>query len=507
LRLPFSDLHRNAMKKHSLVLVTVDCLRADHTGFLGYSRPVTPNLDFLAENSVVFTNAIVAGAPTYFSFPAILASRYPLSLGRDILGIAPNESTITTVLQKAGYRTAAFLAGNPYLSQRFGYHVGFDTFHDFLGSVPSEEPALPLSAEKKCPSDFNRFVQAASRRTRLTAGIYDELYFWYCQWRSARENLSMAALRRYPAADVIVDRACSWLSGLGDQPFFLWIHMMDPHYPHYPPPEALSGLGVSNITARRARFLNSVWSGGDTQLRRLQWYRKDILSLYDAGVYWVDKQVSRLVSSLRESRRWDETVFVLTADHGEEFLDHGGRYHSPLNLSEELIHVPLMVRAPQLSNMRKVQRPFSLIDLAPTLLEGVEAEVPRSFQGRSYWGQMANGADWQGGPSIAESVGTGRNPLRVEERMRPGQMTVRDEIYKLVIHFGEKVDRMYDLRNDPGEQSPMPAGASTSERALLLRVAHTHLQRTRHNRDADLVLRARLRELGQSVNGPGSCVP
>jgi len=63
------------MKKRSLVLVTVDCLRADHVGFLGYSRPVTPNLDNLAEDSVVFSNAIVAGAPTYFSFPAILASR------------------------------------------------------------------------------------------------------------------------------------------------------------------------------------------------------------------------------------------------------------------------------------------------------------------------------------------------------------------------------------------------------------------------------------------------
>ena len=314
------------------MLVTVDCLRADHDGYLAYPRPVTPTLDSIAENSNVFSNALVAGAPTYFSFPAILASRYPLSLGRDILGIAPNESTITTVLQQSGYKTAAFLAGNPYLSPRFGYDVGFDTFQDFLGPTPSEESALPVSAEQKRPSDVNRFVQSASRRTRLTAGAYDELYFWYCQWRSARENLSMTALRRYPAADVMVDRACSWLSSLGDQPFFLWIHMMDPHYPHYPPLEALSGLGVANISARRARFLNSVWGGGDTLLRRLQWYRKDILSLYDAGVYWVDQQISRLVKSLRDSQRWDETMFVLTADHGEEFLEHGGRYHSPLNL-------------------------------------------------------------------------------------------------------------------------------------------------------------------------------
>ena len=78
----------------------------------------------------------MAGVPTYFSFPAILASRYPLALGRDILGIAPNEQTISSALKDAGYRTAAFVAGNPYLSSRFGYNQGFETFHDFLNAIP-----------------------------------------------------------------------------------------------------------------------------------------------------------------------------------------------------------------------------------------------------------------------------------------------------------------------------------------------------------------------------------
>jgi arylsulfatase A-like enzyme len=488
------------MNKRSLVLVTVDCLRADHVGFLGYSRPVTPTLDSIAENSNVFSNAIVAGTPTYFSFPAILASRYPLALGREVLGIAPQEPTLATVLHDTGYATAAFLAGNPYLSPRFGYHVGFDTFQDFLGSTTSEESALPVSREERPGWELNRFVQSASRGTRLTAGAYDELYFWYCQWRSAMENLSMAALRRYPAADVVVDRACTWLRGLPDQPFFLWIHMMDPHYPHYPPEEALPGLGAAGISARRARFLNSVWGRNDIRVQRLQPYRKEILSLYDAGVFWVDRQVSRLVKCLEESQRWTETLFVLTADHGEEFLEHGGRYHSPLNLAEEVVRVPLLIRAPKVPKMRRVEHPFSLIHLAPTLLEAVGAEVPSSFQGQSYWEEIANGTDWNAEPAIAESVGSGRSPLRAEERMRPGQMMVRNGSHKLVIHFEEKAESLYDLRNDPGEQSPVPVGTFTGERVRLLRAARAHLQRTRHNRDADLILRARLRELQQSVN-------
>ena len=161
----------------------------------------------------------------------------------------------------------------------------------------------------------------------------------------------------------------------------------------------------------------------------------------------------------------------------------------------------MLIRAPKIPNdAQSFCVRLSLIHLAPTLLEGVGAEIPGGFQGRSYWGQIENGTDWNGEPAIAESVGTGRNPLRAEERMRPGQMMVRDETYKLVIHFGEKVESMYDLRNDPGEQSPLPAGAFIGERARLLRAARAHLQTTRHNRDVELILRARLRELQQSVD-------
>src|SRR5215813_13082416 len=105
----------------SLVLITVDCLRADHVGFNGYSRPTTPFLDSLAKESFVLPAAIVAGAPTYYSFPAIFASRHPLALGRDLLGIAAGESSLATTLRQAGYATAAFSAGNPYISARFGY--------------------------------------------------------------------------------------------------------------------------------------------------------------------------------------------------------------------------------------------------------------------------------------------------------------------------------------------------------------------------------------------------
>jgi arylsulfatase A-like enzyme len=483
------------MKKRSLILITVDCLRADHTGFLGYSRPVTPFLDSLAADSLVFSEAIVAGAPTYFSFPAIVASRYPLALGRDILGIAPSEPTLATVLKSAGYSTAAFLAGNPYLSARFGYHQGFDTFRDFLDSaLPGD--LIPDLPAKSGMSNFNLRMQESSRRSRLTAAAYDELYFWYCQWRSSRQKLSMDRLRRYPAADAMVDQARSWLSGLGEEPFFLWLHLMDPHHPYYPPREALSALGKSQITDRRAQFLNSFWNRGGAP-KKSQKYRAEIISLYDAGIHWVDKQIARLVRSLEQFSRWHETVFAVTADHGEEFLEHGHRYHSPTNLLEPLIRVPLLLRAPGVPGARQ-QGPFSLIHLAPTLLEAVGAGVPESFQGQSRWQQILSG-NMPNESVVVECIGSCNNPFQPEDRLHSRLMAVREGDHKLVLHFGEKMDRMYDVKSDPEENSPLPIGVQTQERARLLRIALAHIQKLQQERNLDLRLRSRIRDLQQSM--------
>ena len=179
------------------MLVTVDCLRADHVGFMGYERPTTPFLDSLARESFVFPAAIVAGAPTYYSFPAILASRYPLALGRDVLGLGPDEPTLASVLKQAGYATASFGAANPYISSRFGYEHGFDTFRDFL----EDEPA-PLPDEKANAATGNGWASRLNRKlqkVRPALGplgmVYDELYFEYCQ------RVTPVRTRSMPCAD------------------------------------------------------------------------------------------------------------------------------------------------------------------------------------------------------------------------------------------------------------------------------------------------------------------
>ena len=193
--------------------MTVDCLRADHVGFMGYERPTTPFLDSLAGESFVVPAAIVAGAPTYYSLPAILASRYPLALGRDVLGLSSDEPTLASVLKQAGYSTAAFSAANPYISARFGYEHGFDTFRDFLEDEPTplpEEKVIALN-NKGWASRLNQRLQKVRPALGPLGLVYDDLYFEYCQ-RVTPVAASLDALRRFPAADLIVDHACTWLA-------------------------------------------------------------------------------------------------------------------------------------------------------------------------------------------------------------------------------------------------------------------------------------------------------
>lgn len=480
----------------SLVLVTVDCLRADHVSFMGYQRPTTPFLDSMATESFVFPTAIVGGAPTYYSFPSILASRYPLALGRDQIGLAPGEATLATILKEAGYATAAFCAGNPYLSRRFGYEQGFDKFEDHLRADPiSANGAGPsASADSHWISRLNRKLESATHRLSPLGAIYDELYFQYCQrWGTPRAG-SLDELRRFPAADVLVSQGIEWLDSVSDTPFFLWLHFMDPHSPYYPKQAALQAMQEGEMTPDRARYLNSYWNRSDLQKAGLSHHRNEIVRMYDAGVRWVDTQVARLVAHLEKLNRWNNCMFTLTADHGEEFLDHGGRYHPPDRLMEELIHVPLLLRVPGTAVKQLSKSPFSLLHLAPTLLDAAGRQSPEAFEGRSYWPQMQKDVSWDAA-AIAESVAGSTNPFQPRDRLGPRVLAVREARFKLVLHFEPRKEELYDLEADPGEQSPLSGDTEKAVRRRLLEIARTHLRRSATERDAHPRLRSRLREL------------
>jgi arylsulfatase A-like enzyme len=485
----------------SLLLITVDCFRADHAGFLGYDRPTTPFLDGLAKNSLIFSNAIVAGAPTYFSFPAVMASRYPLGLGRDVVGLAPGEPTMASALFDAGYATAAFLAANPYLSPRFGYDAGFSTFQDFLDSHTSSLPAESNGDHHvHVPNRWNRRLAAVSHALGPVGTLYDELYFQYCQRMASLPVTSFDQLRRFPAADVIVDHARDWLKGIGGQPFFLWLHFMDPHSPYYPRQDALQGMGQNSLDAPRARYLNSYWNRGDIGASRLRRHREDVVALYDAGIRWVDVQIARLVETLQGLGLWQDCVMALTADHGEEFLDHGGRYHPPSKVAEELVRVPLLLHGPELTRPATLAAPFSLLHLAPTLLDLVEVQIPGSFRGRSHSTFLKEGKNWEG-DAVIECVAGCNNPFVTENRLQPRLLAVREARYKMVLDFNSAAERLFDLEADPGELRPLPVDAEKPVRRRLLDRARQHVSDSLRSRNADCRLAARLRDLRLEILG------
>lgn len=485
--------------KKSLVLITVDCLRADHCGFNGYRRPTTPFLDALASESFVVPTAIVAGAPTYYSLPAIFASRTPLALGRDIVGLAPGEETMATVLHSAGYATAAFTAANPYISSRFGYDQGFEVFRDFAEfdspTIDTTEQTLPGATSG--PGKLNAWVKKAAVSAGLRK-IYDELYFQYCLRIAAPSVGSIETLQRFPPAHVVVESAEAWLASVGSRPFFLWIHLMDPHSPYYPPADAYQTLTGRELTPSRARYLNEFWNRSNLNDSGFGRHKQAVIDLYDAGIRWVDVQIARLVGALKQMRRWDDCVFSLTADHGEEFLEHGRRFHAPVSMVDEIQHVPLLFRVPGSFKATLPSHPFSHLHLAPTLLDTLGVPAPSSFQGTSQWERLEQSG--QSGdpvhPVISECVYGCTNPFRVETRMGSRLLSVRDARHKLVIRLeAGAAEDIYDLQADPAEQRPLSAGSVPDLRTRLLQIAQRHIEKSVADSDTEARLRARLRDI------------
>jgi arylsulfatase A-like enzyme len=488
-----------------LILITVDCLRADRVAQSGNHRAITPFLDSLADESFVFRNAYASGIPTYYSLPSLLASRYPLALGRDAIGIAPGESTIATELKECGFQSAAFVAGNPYVCAEHGYDSGFDVFQNCLSADEIEfAEDKNCSPHKSLRGRANRLISKACHGLPALGAAYDEIYFQYCQKAVRNDSSSFDNLRRFPSADVIVDRAIAWLQQNCAAPFFLWLHLMDPHAPYYPKAEALQEMG-SELDLAEARRLNSLWAREDLSSRRLLKSRESVESLYDSGVRWADRQIGRLANRLVELNLWDQCALAVTADHGEEFLDHGGKFHPPVNLYEEIIRVPLLMRVPGHPKGRDVKHPIGLIDLAPTLFDTLDIPVPASFRGRSCWQKLKNNQGWEW-PVVTECAYGCTNPFRTETRLSSRLLAVRKGEYKLAMNLATGSDHLFELSSDPGEVSPVPVGTASDVRKQLLECAKKHIAESLKSRDMDLRFAARVRELraqwGQTIARP-----
>jgi arylsulfatase A-like enzyme len=324
---PESAPPRPARGVDRLILVTIDTLRADHVGSIGYSRETTPNIDRLALESALFTQAIAQSSWTRASMASVMTGLYPTTLGltchnfrlpKKHCDLLPQAAvTLAEVLQEQGLRTASIVA-NINVDAVFGFDQGFSELQVVAADLAADDPEWR---------------------------VHDE---WFD--RTTRE---------------VTDRALEWLEahGTDDRGFLLNLHYLDPHHP-YDPPEPHRGM------------FDPANDSGDPRSR-------DARALYDGEIRHVDEQFRRVLDWISVAGLDSRTMIVILSDHGEEFHDHGGLLHG-FTMYDEQIRVPLLLRVPGITDAgRVVDQQVRLIDLMPTLLELLGAPRPDGGAGIS----------------------------------------------------------------------------------------------------------------------------
>jgi arylsulfatase A-like enzyme/Tfp pilus assembly protein PilF len=271
-------------------------------GFIGSKDGVTPNLDRLARQSIVFSRAYAQVPLTTPSHATILTGTYPQFNHLNDLGtsLAKNIPYLPDILRQRGYRTAA-IVGSQVLDPRSaavpGFERGFDTYDaDFHSRQPGEDR-----------------YHSVERR-----------------------------------ASVVMDHAMAWLKQRPGGPFFLWVHLYDPHDPYDPPPP-----------------FNTRYAANP----------------YHGELAYSDFAIGKLLTRLRAQALFDGTLIAVVADHGEAFGEHGERSHG-FFLYDETVHVPLLIKLPrQYSAGTRIESRARLVDLAPTILLAVGIKIPGAMQG------------------------------------------------------------------------------------------------------------------------------
>jgi arylsulfatase A-like enzyme len=303
----------------NVVLIVVDTLRADHLSFGGYSRTTSPNLDRLAGMSVVFRNAFAAAPWTTPSMGSLFTSQYPSALAsfEQPRPIGDRFPTLAEILKAEGYRTHGIISVS-MLTRQLGFGRGFDGY---------DESACVERSEISSPR--------------------------------------------------VTDLAIQFLKEHRDERFFLFVHYFDPHYNYMLHPEfdftpAYDGSLGSGVPIQR------LWQD------RGQFTQNDVdylKGLYDSEIRFTDHHIGRLLDEIESLGLFDGSVVVVTADHGEEFMERGWIGHTR-TLHRELLHVPLIFRLPD-GRVGAVDDPVGLVDVMPTILEQTGVSVPDGIEGVS----------------------------------------------------------------------------------------------------------------------------
>ena len=418
----------------SIVLIVVDTLRADYLGCYGFDGEISPNIDELAAESILFERCSAQAPWTTPSMASMMTSLLPQAHGVALAADDPRDYkvwrsqwtpaipetavTLAEALNEEGYRTGAFVA-NPFIARGLGFEQGFDSF-----------------------------------------------------------DASATKVRSRPASAVL-EPAEAWLEDAmgSSRPFFLYLHLMDVHGPYLSPDLDYHAVWESAGLGPPQRLTNTEFDHIQPYLRRPKWTRgvdgrqlRTWRGRYAAGVHEADRHLGPFFERLRGARRWPNTVVVVTSDHGEELFDHGSWDHG-FSLYEHQLHVPLLIRLPD-GGRRGVRVPdlVRLVDLFPTLMEIAGGETPATAAGDDL-GRLVRSSPGARTPRTAFASGIKGRPLR---------SSVNDGRYKLIASAEGGDARLFDLDADPGEHENIVRERTETVRDLqrllldaLMRIAAT----------------------------------
>lgn len=419
-----------AAGRPDVILVSIDTLRADRLEFYGGSLSLTPVMDRLAREGVVFERALAASPWTIPSVASMLTglptlrhgAGWPLGSGPvyDRSHLEKDFTTLAEHFAAAGYRTRAVVA-NGFLAPWTGMAQGFQEFANpiLMAGFAGFMRELPL--------------------TRLIVALTPAE-----AWGDYR-------------AQGVTDQALEWLAEDAAAPLFLWVHYIDPHSPFQADPAALEPSVVMEMTDQQqpevlddgtvvGEFFvatdlvrsGSVWLGPQDR-ERLEEY-------YDRAVRYTDEQIGRLFAALRERSRQRTVVAAVTSDHGEEFWDHGYFEHGH-DYYREITQIPLIFWGPGLVPAEQVVSELvGLIDVGPTLLALAGLEVPKP-QAVDEGQPLA--ALWQNEVGFAD--------LQIPPRFSEGNLynlpavLVEDGPWRFVLRANDR-EELYDVTRDPEER-------------------------------------------------------
>jgi len=388
------------VEKRNIVLITLDSLRTDHCSFMGYHRETTPTIDRMAKRGLYFENAVASSVGTPSSMFSIFTGDYPCV---DAMETNPNlwrkelrkRKTLAEVLSKNGYLTSAFNP-NVFVSSYFGFNKGFAYFQDFIFKSEGIFSRIYYKILEKVAKSGKRGFASALRNVRNLVQKEEIFKPWETYY------------------DFIID----WVER-AKKPFFLWILLLDTHHPYIAPKKYRKWSNFFTMWYSNWKLQKVKWENKLSNKER-EW----LINAYDDSIYYADAFIKRLWDDIKDF----DPIFIIHADHGEAFGEHGIYGHKPF-LYEEFIHVPLVIYNADVKG--KIEKPVFLKDLGSTILElvGVKNEFPsRSF--------LNGGSDWV----ISKVFEYGKRKIAV--RMKDWKF----------ITGQKKEDELYNLKKDPYEQ-------------------------------------------------------